>query len=299
MVVVVPIYSLDASILPTLRSIESSVRAWSRDPYTVFLSDSSPSERQVQEATSWAQEVQCNLVVDRSSERRIKKIALNVAFASPEVARAQYVLVCDDDVIVESGSVGALITALNGCSDAITAVGVTRADPHYSSGLRAADAWALEVNSRIARHLPTHFVRSEGALWAASGTFCSSYRFPIGDGNPSEDQVLANYIVAHNLVSLNVPDAVAYKVPPRGFKDFANQSRRTKSALETAITPSPRIGVRVRSTIVPSLRNPLGAFLYGLYWSVLRFDSWRDLEGTSEYWDRSLSTARSPSDGFP
>jgi cellulose synthase/poly-beta-1,6-N-acetylglucosamine synthase-like glycosyltransferase len=296
LVVVIPVYSLGASIRPTLNSIETSVRAWTRDSYSVFLSDSSVTDQSVQEATIWAEEVQCSLVVDHSDDRRIKKIALNKAFASSVVANADVVIVCDDDIIVERESISALIKALKEHPEAIAAVGVTRADPKYSRGLRAGGAWDLDVNSRIARRLPTVFVRSEGALWAATGSFCSSYQFPTDDGSVVEDQVLANYIVAHDLVSLNVPDAVAYKIPPRGFKDFANQSRRTRSALQSAITPRTPNSVRVRSVIAPTLRNPFGAILYGVFWSVLLFDSWRAVEKTNQYWTRSPSTARHAGD---
>ena len=290
--IVIPSYSMGSSIRPTLASITGAVAAWSSHRCTLVLSDSSPDDGPVAAARKWAAEVGCGLVVDHSDTRRIQKEALNVAFSKPEVAAANVVVVTTDDVLLDVSSIDQLVHALTAHPEATIAVGSTRPDPLHSAGARRAGAWQLEVVAEIGRRMPPKSLRSEGALWATWGEFAESFRYPIGYGSIADDVALAEHISRHHLTAINVHQAIAYKVPPLGFAEFYQQTRRSQVAIETTHASGLSLSIRGRAVATAALRNPAGALNYGLYRLGMLGGTGRSAPPHDEQWTRQRSTLR-------
>jgi len=283
---------LPNSLLPTLQSIDEAMKAWSFEPYVVALSDSSPSDYAVVEATQWSQSVRSTLVVDHSPARRIQKEALNAAFAMQEVSRADIVIVTNDDVILEPNSVGNLIRALQNSPSAVFAVGSTLPDPSYAGGKRRAGAWQLYAVNRLAQLLPATCVRSEGALWATRGTFAKSSRWPINGGSISDDVEIARYVVQNDLTGLNVANAIAYKIPPEGFKDFNTQTQRSDDSKVSELSSQVSTALKFKALVATFGSHPISALIYVTYRFRTIIMSWRRDSQTNETWSRQASTLR-------
>lgn len=290
--IVIPSYAMGSSIRPTLASITGAVVAWPSHRCTLVLTDSSPDDGPVAATKEWAAEVGCGLVVDHSDTRRIQKKALNIAFSKPEVAAANFVVVTSDDVLLDVSSIDHLVHALTAHPEATIAVGSIRPDPLYTAGARRAGAWQLELVAGIGRRLPPKSLRSEGSLWATRGKFAQSFRYPIGHGSIADDVDLADYISRHQLTALNVHQAIAYKVPPLGFAEFHQQTRRIQVALETAHAPRPSLSIRGCAVATAALRNPAGALNYGLYRLGMLGGAGRSAPPPDEQWTRIRSTLR-------
>jgi hypothetical protein len=292
LLIVLPSYAMGSSIRPTLASITGAVAAWSSHSYTLVLSDSSPDDSPVAAVTQWAAEVGCGLVVDHSDTRRIQKDALNVAFSKPEVAAADIVVVTNDDVLLDVSSINHLVHALTTHPEATIAVGSARPDPQHSAGARRAAAWQLEVVAEIGRRLPPKSLRSEGALWATRGEFAETFRYPLGHGSIADDVALAEHISLHHLTALNVHQAIVYKVPPAGFAEFYQQTRRFKVAVKTTHASGPSLSTRGCAVATAALRNPAGALNYGLYRLGMLGGAGRSAPPPDEQWTRQGSTLR-------
>ena len=293
LVVLIPSYDVDGSLVPTLQSVHEAVNGYPWKSLTIVVSDSSTRNSVLSEARNWAERLRCRLVIDHVDNRRIKKAALNSAFELTEIQNADLVVICDDDVRLERFCVIELVSALLQNPEAVVAIGVARADPLLKSSKRGAGAWDLDVNAAIASRLPRTFIRTEGAILAMRGSFASTFRYPIGSGSICEDQALADFIFDRGLCALNVFEAVAFKVPPLGFKEFANQSRRTREALKTPTTPRAGLPNRARSAIASTLKSPVGAFWYFAYFVGLVLGLGKPDGKIDEFWSRSKSAGRS------
>ncbi len=283
---------LPNSLRPTLDSIEKSMRAWGASPYVVALSESSPTDYAVVEATQWAKDVQCTLVVNYSQTQRILKEALNAAFAVPEVSEADIVIITNDDVILDVSSVGYLIDALQANPTAVYAVGSNLPDPSFTSAGRRAGSWQLYVVNQLAKLLPATCVRSEGALWATRGDFAKTFRWPIGSGSIADDVEIARYVVRQGLLGLNVASATVYKIPPKGFKEFKGQTRRSQDSKVPELSNQvPRI-LKLRAVLRVFLAHPLSGFSYVVYRLRIATPSPKHEDPTSETWSRQASTLR-------
>jgi hypothetical protein len=292
LVVVIPTYAPGASIWPTLTSLNASVRKWTDQPYLLVLSDSSPDDSICDQARKWAAQVSCSLVIDYSATRRFIKEALNAALSKKEVAEADYVIFTNDDVVFEINCVSNIIRPLSEDVTAKIAVGSLMPDPNYTGGRRRAGAWQMDVVGRIARSLPSRAIRAEGAIWATRGTFAGEFRYPIGSGNIADDVELQNYAIQNDIVTLNVPEAVVYKIPPLGFSEFALQTQRFHTASRTAIGTRPSLEVRFRALLISLLRSPLGALHYFAYRVALFFGAGKQSTSSQENWNRASSTWR-------
>jgi hypothetical protein len=258
----------------------------------VALSESSPTDYAVVEAKLWADHVQCTLVVNHSPTQRILKEALNAAFAMPEVSDADIVIITNDDVVLDISSVGYLIDALQANPNAVFAVGSTLPDPSFRSGGRRAGSWQLYVVNRLAKLLPITCARSEGALWATRGSFAKTFRWPIGSGSIADDVEIARYVVNHGLMALNVASATVYKIPPKGFKEFKGQTRRSQDSKVPELSNQvPRI-LKLRAVLRVFLAHPLSGFTYIVYRLRIATPSQKHEDPTSETWSRQASTLR-------
>jgi hypothetical protein len=231
-------------------------------------------------------------VVDHSQNRRQIKEALNVAFSKSEVARADYVMVTNDDVVIDLDCAFNLLGALNENTDATIAVGCVRPDPSFSKGNRRAGAFQLNVVASIANELPLAAARAEGAIWATRGSFASSYRYPVGEGSIVDDVELISYIRTQRLLALNIPRAIVYKVPPSSFLDFANQTRRSSSVAEPSGAAAVSLAMKLHVFALELMRDPLGASRYVAYRIFLIFGFGKVGSATTQQWDRSSSTFR-------
>ena len=293
--VLIPTYDIDGSLVPTLQSVHDAVKNYAWKSVSVVISASCTKDSVIDEARNWAKELKYHLVVDRVEARRIKKVALNSAFSISEVVVADFVLLFDDDLRLDSSCIISLVTALIQDSEAVVAIGVTRADPSLVRGRRRAGAWDLDVNAAIASRLPRTFLRSEGAITAMRGSFVKTFRFPVGTGSIVEDQALTDFIFERGLRTQNVFEAIVFKVPPLGFNEFAIQSRRNREALKNATTPRVTLPIRVRSAIGPTVKNPLGAFWYLVYVAGIVLGVGKPETKVGEFSPRSKSTYRAAS----
>jgi len=292
LVVVLPTYAPGASILPTLTSLHTSVRAYSDQPYNLVLSDSSPDENICDQARTWADQSGCRLVIDHSSSRRYVKEALNAALSKSEVADADIVIFTNDDVEFDVNCVSNIVRSLSEDTVATIAVGSVLPDPRFRGGGRRAGAWQMDVVAEIARRLPSTASRAEGAIWATRGSFAGVYRYPIGSGSIADDVELQEYVSKHNVVTLNVPGAVVYKIPPLGFLEFALQTQRFRTASRTAkgVALSPL--VKSQAVLVSLAKSPLGALQYLAYRIALSSGFGKRSTTDKENWNRASSTWR-------
>ena len=293
LVVVIPTYSSPgSSILPTLNSLEVSVRTWTSEPYTLVLSDSSPTDEVRKQCRSWAEKTGCTLVVEHSSHRLWIKEALNVAFSRHEVTGADFVVVTNDDVLLDTNAVSRLLDALKANGDASIAVGCARPDQNFSRGFARAGAFQLRAGARLATKLPLFRARAEGALWATRGPFVGSFRYPIGEGSISDDVELQEYILRNGLLALNVSQAIAYKVPPASFRDFASQNRRSMFAAARSSVAKGSKMLKLRAFVIEIAHDPLGALHYLSFRLLLKIGVGKDPKALTEQWERSTSTFR-------
>lgn len=293
--VLIPSYDLDGSLVPTLQSIHDAVKNYAWKSLTFVVSDSSTKDSVLTEARDWAEELKYHFIIDHVEPRRIKKVALNAAFGISEVVNADFVLMFDDDLRLESSCIINLVSALILDTEAVVAIGVTRADPLFAQGRRRAGAWDLEVNAVIASRLPRTFIRTEGAVTATRGSFVATFRYPVGSGSIVEDQALTDFLFDNDLKALNVFEAMVFKVPPLGFREFANQSRRNRETLKSTTTPRPCLPIRVRSALGQTAKNPVGALWYIVYVIGIVLGVGKPETNYDEFSPRSKSTYRASS----
>lgn len=268
------------------------MKAWQQSPYALVLSESSPTDYVVTEVKQWAAESQCTVAIDHSKYRRIQKEALNAAFAMPEVANADIVIITNDDVLLEEQSVRNLISALRESPSAVLAVGTTLPDPSFRRGERRAGSWQLLVVNKLARLLPTTCTRSEGALWATRGSFAKSYRWPIDGGSVSDDVEIANYVIEHHLEAVNVSNAIAYKIPPEGFEEFKNQTRRSQDSKASQLLNQVPSLVKLRAVLSMFFAHPISGTWYLVFRLRLLTIARKEESRTTEDWKRQTSTLR-------
>ena len=289
---VIPSYLQGASIIPTLESLNNAVSNWSSSGYTLVLSDSSTTEDVVSQAQTWAQNVNCTLIVDRSETRRPVMDALNAAFAKPEVGSADIVIVTNDDVLLDPESVTIIVEELQQKPNVVIAVGCTRVDPHFAKGARRASAWQMKMVGEIAKRLPSNAVRAEGSLWATTGAFAHSFRFPAERESIADDVELADYVIRNGLRALNLHQAVVYKIPASGVSEFSRQTRRYQNAAKNSKSSKISRWMLIKVASQLWLRDPKGAFSYFGYRSALLLNSRYRKNSTEPNWERAQSTWR-------
>ena len=269
-------------------SLDASVRTWSEGPYTLVLSHSSPTDDISDQTREWELVELAALswsTIPRIGDKLRRRS--NVAFSKSEVARADYVMVTNDDVVIDLDCAFNLLGALNENMDATIAVGCVRPDPSFSKGNRRAGAFQLNVVASIANELPLAAARAEGAIWATRGSFASSYRYPVGEGSIVDDVELISYIRTQRLLALNIPRAIVYKVPPSSFLDFANQTRRSSSVAEPSGAAAVWLAINFHVFALELMRDPLGASRYVAYRIFLIFGFGKVGSATTQQWDRS------------
>jgi hypothetical protein len=101
--------------------------------------------------------------------------------------------------------------------------------------------------------------------------------------------VVQEALMERGLPSVNVPEAIVYKVPAGSPRDFSQTTRRTRGALA-----GQRVGPRIYlAALLEGLRHPLGATMYVLYRAYGAIASRRlGASANREMWDPVASTKR-------
>lgn len=286
--VVVPSYGEGDSIVATLASVWDGMVQLGLDDETIFLSDSSPDDATVDAVRQWASLVSCHLVVDHSARRRSLKQAVNVAL---EACRSDVVIVTNADVVVPARSLAHLIVTLCGAEPTDVVVGLAAADPSARQLRYRAGRFQLEVVERLVRSAAPA-MRAEGALWAAHRRFYAQWRFPIGSGSIADDVELARGVQAGGFRGRTAADALVYKVPPGSVRDFCLQTRRYYYAI-SGDGPVVRGQDQWRAFVAETVRDPVGAVLYGAYRTAAALSArlWAE-SANSETWEPSMTTKR-------
>ena len=285
----IPSYNEGRSIVPTLKSLAASASECGIQPVRMILSDSSDSEETVVAAREWAAATGIELLVDRSSQRRSLKEALNVIF---QIATADILIEVNADVIVPAQSLSEMLYALTENPRPALAVGLAAPDPSSRAWRRRASAWQMKVTGRLASWADDDAPRAEGAFWGAWRDLYSTYRYEPNTGSIADDIELVRHVVHNDLRIRNVPRALAFKVPAGTLADFHLQTQRYFAAAGGSRRTLRHVG----AAAVEGARDPIGLVLYitSRCWSALRRR--RGETGVGERWDVAQSTRRESDD---
>jgi hypothetical protein len=279
----IPSYNEGASIVPTLDSIEREARACGLVRPQLILSDSSRRTETVDAVTAWAATRDLELVVDRSEERRIGKIARNVLF---EHAQAEIFVGVDADVVLPPGTLAHLVDDLLAVPGTMAVVGIAAPDPAFRCRGRRASWWQLAAAARASRWAPPEEMRAQTALWACRRAFYERFRFVPTSGKTDDTELLRR--VQAERIPVRGSTATVLKVPPAGLADFFLQTERGWVA-----APSRRRMFRdLRAAGVGAVTDPVGfgAYLVARGYCVYRRRRSAPLD--IEQWPISYTTKR-------
>jgi Glycosyltransferase like family 2 len=287
----IPAYNEGDGILPTLRSLWDALGALRLTNSVVILSDSydQPGRSSAPAATSWARDVGAKLEINTVDRRRSVKEALNVVF---EQARSDVLILVNADVLVPTQSLLSMLNALFSAPRPIAAIGTILPDPAFSSLNHRAGAWQMRAvwrASRLsARWIGPNSFRAEGAFCGVWRAFYSTYRFPVGTGSIYDDVEFTRALVNGRCPCRNATEAFVYKVPPGSVADLCSGTLRFRAA-----SPEHRRHANEYvAALVETVRDPLGALLYGVGRIWCRRHRLRDSDDSfSEQW-RVLDTTK-------
>lgn len=295
--VVIPSFSPYCQIIPTLNSLLRAFSILENQEFTLLLSDSSPNVETVSCVTSWARNNGVDLLVERSDERRIVKAALNAAFNRREVNNFDVFIVTNDDVIFDIHAISILLQAFAD-EDVRAAVGVATLDDIFYStkenrSLRWASAWQLKYMKNLADLKPKNSVRAEGSLWAARSEFVNVFRYTEKSGSIADDMELASFLISTEITTINASLAKVYKIPVKGFKEFANQTRRSQIGEKDALkNPDESRYILVHAVLRTILSNPFESFFYIAYRFLMLISLDKKYGVPGRDWNRSNSSFR-------